>query len=85
MDSNLEDFFITSEIATGIWVIFALEAAFRKALVTALSFLIAFFHGKKKKPKTQSNKKNKHWLQNNKSICSQHSLVIWYPHIQSEM
>lgn len=54
MDSNLEDFFITSEIATGIWVIFALETAFRKVLVTALSFLIAFFCGKKKQTPTHN-------------------------------
>lgn len=35
MGSNLEDFFITTEIATGIWDILALETAFRKVLVTA--------------------------------------------------
>lgn len=48
MGSNPEDFFITTEIATDIWDIFALETAFRKVLVTAVSFPIAFFCGKEK-------------------------------------
>lgn len=51
MDFNLEDFFITTEIATDIWVILALETGFRKVLVTALSFPITFFCGNKKKRK----------------------------------
>lgn len=73
-DSNLEDFFITTEIATDIWVIFTLEAAFRKVLGTASGFLIAFFYGKKKKEKER--KKHPNTMQINESIRSQCSLVI---------
>lgn len=38
MDSNLNDFFVTTEIATDIWVLFALETAFRKALGRSKNF-----------------------------------------------
>jgi len=54
MDSNPEDFFITTEIATNIWVTLALETAFRKVLVTALSFpYCRLLWLKKKTPATE--------------------------------